>query len=110
MVAQDMPCLGPVTQSGCGALCPAFGRGCYGCFGPREQANAGSLARTFEAGGREGQDISRLFAGFTGWAAPFRGVIGEFGGPPGRTPVAPPVAPPVPATPAEPEGADHARR
>ena len=39
LVAQGVPCLGPVTRTGCGALCPAFGRGCYGCFGPREQAN-----------------------------------------------------------------------
>ena len=86
MVAQGIACLGPVTQSGCGALCPTFGRGCYGCFGPREQANTGSLSRTFVAGGREGEDVSRLFAGFTGWAPPFRQVIGEFGGPPGMTP------------------------
>ena len=86
MVARGIPCLGPVTQSGCGALCPTYGRGCYGCFGPREQANAASLSRTFVAGGREGEDVSRLFAGFTGWAPPFRAVIGEFGGPPGMTP------------------------
>jgi coenzyme F420-reducing hydrogenase gamma subunit len=85
MVAQGVPCLGPVTQSGCGALCPTFGRGCYGCFGPREQANAASLARTFALGGREDQDVSRLFAGFTGWSPPFRAVLGEYGGPPGRT-------------------------
>jgi sulfhydrogenase subunit delta len=86
MVAQGAPCLGPVTQSGCGALCPSFGRGCYGCFGPREQANPTSLALTFAQGGREGHEVSRLFAGFTGWSAPFRGVVGEYGGPPGMTP------------------------
>jgi coenzyme F420-reducing hydrogenase gamma subunit len=86
MVARGIPCLGPVTQSGCGALCPAFGRGCYGCFGPREQANAASLSRTFAAGGRDGEDMSRLFAGFTGWAPPFRTIIREYGGPPGMTP------------------------
>ena len=39
-VAGGVACLGPVTRTGCGALCPAYGRGCYGCFGPREQANA----------------------------------------------------------------------
>ncbi len=89
MVAQGIPCLGPVTQSGCGALCPTFGRGCYGCFGPREQANTSSLSGTFVAGGRMGHDVSRLFAGFTGWAPPFRAVIGEFGGPPGMTPSGP---------------------
>lgn len=88
MVARGIPCLGPVTQSGCGALCPTFGRGCYGCFGPREQANTASLSRTFATGGRDGDDVSRLFAGFTGWAPPFRAVIREYGGPPGMTPAA----------------------
>lgn len=92
MVAQGVACLGPVTQSGCGALCPTFGRGCYGCFGPREQANAGSLARTFAAGGRERGDVARLFAGFTGWSPAFRAVVGEYGGPPGRTQDTAPVA------------------
>jgi coenzyme F420-reducing hydrogenase gamma subunit len=100
MVAQGMPCLGPVTQSGCGALCPTFGRGCYGCFGPREQANAVSLARTFAQGGREGEEVSRLFAGFTGWSPAYRAVVGEYGGPPGMTPGGTTTT----------EGADHARR
>jgi coenzyme F420-reducing hydrogenase gamma subunit len=44
VVAQDQPCLGPVTHSGCGAICPAFNRGCYGCFGPTTQPNTESLA------------------------------------------------------------------
>ncbi len=35
MVAQGTPCLGPVTVSGCGAFCPSFQRGCYGCYGLR---------------------------------------------------------------------------
>lgn len=43
MVAQGTPCLGPVTHAGCGALCPAYNRGCYGCFGPKETPNTGSL-------------------------------------------------------------------
>jgi coenzyme F420-reducing hydrogenase gamma subunit len=85
MVARSVPCLGPVTQSGCGALCPVFGRGCYGCFGPREQANATSLANTFAAGGHDGADVSRLFAGFTGWSGAFRAVVRDHGGPPGMT-------------------------
>ncbi|HEX5827223.1 MAG TPA: hypothetical protein VFY23_06865 [Candidatus Limnocylindrales bacterium] len=98
MVAQGVPCLGPVTQSGCGALCPTFGRGCYGCFGPREQANAASLARTFQLGGRTGEDVSRLFAGFTGWAPAFRAVIAEHGGPPGRTVEPGPTSPVITGT------------
>ena len=86
LVAPGIPCLGPVTQAGCGALCPAYARGCYGCFGPREQANTASLARSFAHDGREPMDVARLFAGFTGWAPPFRAVVAEYGGPPGRTP------------------------
>ena len=43
-VAHGTPCLGPVTQAGCGAICPAFDRGCYGCYGPMESPNTASLA------------------------------------------------------------------
>jgi coenzyme F420-reducing hydrogenase gamma subunit len=83
-VAQGIPCLGPVTRTGCGALCPAYGRGCYGCFGPRESANTTSLASWFEDG-RSAADVARLFAGFTAWSEPFRSVIDSHGGPPGAS-------------------------
>jgi sulfhydrogenase subunit delta len=79
LVAEGIPCLGPVTQAGCGALCPLFGRGCYGCFGPKELANAKSLAASLLPG-REPADVGRLFAGFTAWAEPFRTVVTELGG------------------------------
>ena len=42
-VAQGIACLGPVTQAGCGAICPAFNRECFGCYGPKEQPNLVSL-------------------------------------------------------------------
>ena len=71
LVAGGMPCLGPVTQTGCGALCPGYARGCYACFGPREAANTGSLSAWFGADRRSGA-VDRLFAGFTGYAPPFR--------------------------------------
>ena len=80
MVARNVPCLGPVTQTGCGAICPAFGRGCYGCFGPREQANADGLAAWLLADGRAPADVGRLFAGFTAYAEPFRSVVTRLGG------------------------------
>ena len=51
MVAHGTPCLGPVTHAGCGALCPSYHRGCYGCFGPAEAPNTASLARAMAAAG-----------------------------------------------------------
>ncbi|HET8785735.1 MAG TPA: hypothetical protein VFM38_08885 [Candidatus Limnocylindrales bacterium] len=81
-VAEGLTCLGPVTRSGCGALCPAFGRGCYGCFGPREAANGAGLATWFARDG-EPADVARSFALFNAWSPPFRRVIDGAGGPPG---------------------------
>jgi coenzyme F420-reducing hydrogenase gamma subunit len=82
-VARGIPCLGPVTRTGCGAICPAYGRGCYGCFGPRESANTGALAKWL-GDSRSASDVGRLFAGFTAWSEPFRSVIVAHGGPPGQ--------------------------
>lgn len=85
-VARGVPCLGPVTRAGCGALCPAYDRGCYGCFGPRENANASGLARhLLSDGGTSGRghpapEVGRLFAGFTAYAEPFRSLVTGLGG------------------------------
>ena len=87
-VARGIPCLGPVTRTGCGAICPAYGRGCYGCFGPRESANTGALA-AWLADGRTTAEVGRLFAGFTAWSEPFRSVVDSHGGPPGMTAASP---------------------
>ena len=61
MVARGTPCLGPVTQTGCGAICPAYGRGCYGCFGPAETPNTAAIAREFFSLGMTERDIGRVF-------------------------------------------------
>ena len=72
MVANGAPCLGPVTQAGCGALCPAYGRGCYGCYGPMETPNAESLVGALRTCGMTSLDITRVFRTFNAWAEPFR--------------------------------------
>jgi sulfhydrogenase subunit delta len=72
MVAQGIPCMGPVTQAGCGALCPAYGRGCYGCFGPKETPNTGALSECWNRLGVHDPDIVRAFRSFNAWAEPFR--------------------------------------
>ena len=72
MIATGAPCLGPVTQAGCGAICPSYDRGCFGCFGPKETPNTKSLAAWFEKLQVPPDDIVRIFRGFNAYAEPFR--------------------------------------
>jgi coenzyme F420-reducing hydrogenase gamma subunit len=72
MVAEGTPCLGPVTQTGCGAICPAYGRGCYGCFGPAESPNTAAMAREFSTLGMGERDLSRIFRTFNATAEAFK--------------------------------------
>jgi sulfhydrogenase subunit delta len=72
MVAQGTACLGPVTHAGCGALCPSYQRGCYGCFGPMETPNARALGDHLRALGMPVRDIQRVFRNFNAQAEPFR--------------------------------------
>ena len=71
-VTQDMPCLGPVTHAGCGSLCPRFARGCFGCFGPKEQSNTRSLANHMQDQGASAEELVHRFRLVTGWAEAFR--------------------------------------
>jgi coenzyme F420-reducing hydrogenase gamma subunit len=72
MVAHGTPCLGPVTQAGCGALCPSYDRGCFGCFGPMESPNTGALVPLLKHLGRSDRDVERLFRTFNAGAEPFK--------------------------------------
>jgi coenzyme F420-reducing hydrogenase gamma subunit len=72
MVARGIPCLGPATQAGCGALCPAYSRGCYGCFGPVDTPNPISLGEQFIALGQSRAEVSRAFRSFNGYSPAFR--------------------------------------
>jgi len=72
MVAHGEPCLGPATQAGCGAICPSYGRGCYGCFGPKETPNTSSLSAWWSHLNVKEEEIVRAFRGFNAYAEPFR--------------------------------------
>jgi coenzyme F420-reducing hydrogenase gamma subunit len=70
-VAHGTPCLGPVTHAGCGALCPSYARGCYGCFGPADTTNTGSLSARLVELGMPGRDLHRVFRTFNAAAPAF---------------------------------------
>jgi len=72
LVTFRMPCMGPVTNAGCGALCPSYNRACYSCFGAMKQANAPALARRFRTLGMSGDDIARKFTMFDADSIEFR--------------------------------------
>ncbi|MBU6309469.1 MAG: oxidoreductase [Planctomycetes bacterium] len=71
-VAKGIPCLGPVTQAGCGAICPAHDRECFGCFGPSESPNLVSLTGFYERRGTPRDSLMRLVRSFNAAAPAFR--------------------------------------
>lgn len=72
MVAHGTPCLGPVTQAGCGALCPHYNRGCYGCYGPMESPNPAALSQEWQKLGVSQPDLVRAYRSFNAYAEAFR--------------------------------------
>jgi sulfhydrogenase subunit delta len=72
MVARGVPCLGPVTHAGCGALCPGYDRGCYGCYGPAKAPNVPSLARQFQGMRVPLPTIDDMLHTFNAWSPEFR--------------------------------------
>jgi sulfhydrogenase subunit delta len=72
VVARGQPCLGPVTHAGCGAICPSYNRGCYGCYGPKETPNTASLSSRLAALGASDMDLLRLYRTFNANADAFR--------------------------------------
>ena len=80
MVADGTPCLGPVTHAGCGALCPAVGRGCYGCFGPMTGANLPALTGQLRACGMTPRAVDLVLSTFNAAAPGFAHDSAELGG------------------------------
>jgi len=72
LVINGPPCLGPVTQAGCNALCPSYNRGCFGCFGPKETPNTSSLAEYWRTQGVKNLDLLHLFRSYNAYAESFR--------------------------------------
>ena len=79
-VAHGTPCLGPVTHAGCGALCPAFQRGCFGCFGSTRQARVDAMARLLLADGGSPDVLLRTLTSANPADPTFRAIGERIGG------------------------------
>ncbi len=80
LVSRGIPCMGPVTRAGCGALCPGLGRDCYGCYGPAENPNTDSLTAQFRRLGLSPDDIARRFKNVNNFSPAFREAAAKAGG------------------------------
>ncbi|WP_010585296.1 NADH-quinone oxidoreductase subunit B family protein [Schlesneria paludicola] len=72
VVTRSIACLGPITNSGCGAICPTYNRGCYGCYGPSQPANTSSLLKRFQEFGQRADQLVPLLRSFNAAAPAFR--------------------------------------
>jgi F420-non-reducing hydrogenase small subunit len=67
LLEQGIPCSGPATRDGCGALCPAAGAPCIGCYGPTvgviDQGTRLLSAFSSVVDAREPHDIERILDG-----------------------------------------------
>ncbi len=80
LVTQKQACMGPVTQIGCGSLCPTLGRGCYACYGPKDNANTSSLGKQFELFGMTKKAVAQKFLHINNQAPAFRNAGNYFKG------------------------------
>lgn len=80
MVTRGLPCMGPVTRTGCGALCPGVGRDCYGCYGPAEAAGITALADRFTALQLRPEQVAHRFQSFNSADPVFNAIDAGRGG------------------------------
>jgi sulfhydrogenase subunit delta len=80
MVAHGTACLGPVTHAGCGALCPSYDRGCYGCYGPMETPNTAALDERLSMLGSDEVDLVRAYRTYNAGSAAFGAAAEAHGG------------------------------
>ena len=66
LLNKDIPCLGPVTAAGCGAICINHNLPCVGCWGPMAEANFTSEYHLLKEKGCGDDFIRKKMGNFSG--------------------------------------------
>ncbi len=69
LLLKGLPCLGPVTAAGCGAVCPSYSVPCIACFGPVDEANVAAEYGLLLEKGFAKEEIVRRMRSYGGVAA-----------------------------------------
>lgn len=64
LIENNLPCLGPVTAAGCGALCPSVGAACYGCWGPCDMPQMAAMAKILSEKGFSLEEVMTRLLSF----------------------------------------------
>lgn len=67
LIENNLPCLGPITAAGCGALCPTASAACYGCWGPSESPQMDAMATILK---EKGYSMSEVLMRLQAFGAP----------------------------------------
>ena len=77
LLNRGIPCLGPLTRAGCGALCIKFSQPCWGCRGVAEDSSAEAAWELYKRHGIKREAVAKMFRLYLSKTPLGRLILGE---------------------------------